>query len=114
MCEHLTALDDELKAKGIRETFWGQPWSANCREWVYYDCVLALEALRQRHRLPDFVKVHINDDDKSGLEAGFYCEVCKDAVMGQHPRVGGGGGRVGGGQMRRSKHVACLHIPQFV
>lgn len=42
MCEHLIGLDKELKSLGIRETYRGQPWSENCREWAYYDCVLAL------------------------------------------------------------------------
>ncbi len=90
MCEHLTNLDNELKAKGIRETFRGQAWGENCREWVYYDCVLSLEKIKRRYDFSDFVMVHINDDNKSGMEAGFYCDKCKDAVMGLHPLLGQG------------------------
>ena len=62
MCEHLAALDNELKGKGIKETFRGQPWSDNTREWVYYDCVLAVDEIRQRYSFPDFIETHINDD----------------------------------------------------
>lgn len=90
MCEHLVKLDNELKEKGITETYRGQTWSRNCREWAYYDCVLDLEKIQQRYHFPDFVKVHINDDGKSGMEAGFYCDECKDAIMGAHPSLGQG------------------------
>ena len=90
MCEHLINLDNELKAKRIKETFRGQPWSDNTREWVYYDCILNLEEIRKRYNFPSFVTIHTNDDNKSGLEAGFYCEICKDGVMGHHPSMGSG------------------------
>ena len=85
MCEHLISLDNELKGKEIKETFRGEAWSENAREWVYYDCVLNLEALRTRLHLPFCVKDHVNDDQRSGAESGFYCELCKDAVVGHHP-----------------------------
>ena len=88
MCEHLKQLDDDLKKKGIKETFRGVAWSHNTREWVYYDCILDLEAIRKKYGLPDFVKVH-NNDNRSGLEAVFYCELCQDGVMGHHPSVEG-------------------------
>ncbi|OAQ43516.1 hypothetical protein A5893_17165 [Pedobacter psychrophilus] len=88
MCEHLIGLETELKEKGIKETFRGKAWSENCREWVYYDCVLNLEKINNRYNFPDCVKIHINDDNKSGMESGFYCEVCKDAIMGIHAYFG--------------------------
>ena len=40
MCEHLQALENYLKAEKIPEIFRGQAWSDNCREWVYFDCIL--------------------------------------------------------------------------
>lgn len=89
MCEHLKQLDDDLQQKGIRETFRGQAWSDNTREWVYYDCILDLEGIQKKYQFPDFVKVHINNDNRSGLEAGFYCEKCQDGVMGHHPSLAG-------------------------
>lgn len=85
MCEHLSALERELKQKGIKETFRGQAWSDNCREWVYHDCQLDLANVRSRYHFPSFVVDHINDDNKSGLEMGFFCEECKNAVIGLHP-----------------------------
>lgn len=89
MCEHLAGLDIELKKQGIKETFRGEAWS-NAREWVYYDCVLNLEKIRLRYNFPDFVEDHVNDDNKSGMEAGFYCNRCKDGVMGHHTNFGKG------------------------
>lgn len=90
MCEHLIGLENELKASGIKETYRGQPWSKNCREWVYYDCVFDLGKIRERLLLPLFIENHVNDDNKSGLEAGFVCDQCKDGVIGVHPQVGKG------------------------
>jgi hypothetical protein len=90
MCEHLLVLDAELKAKGIKETFRGEPWSKNTREWVYYDCVFSLDKIKNRLNFPDCVVIHVNDDIKSGKEAGFYCELCKDGVIGIHPEFGQG------------------------
>jgi hypothetical protein len=88
MCDHLTALDRYLKQIGMKETFRGQAWGNGTREWVYYDCVLNLDKISSRYQFPDFVKIHINDDVKSGMEAGFYCEQCQDGVMGIHPHFG--------------------------
>lgn len=90
MCEHLLPLDNELKERRIKETFRGQPWSNNTREWVYFDCVLMVDEIKKRYNFPDFVSVHVNDDNKSGMEKGFYCELCMDGVMGHHPLLSQG------------------------
>ena len=90
MCEHLLRLEDELKTRGIQETFRGEAWGENCRDWVYYDCVLDLDKIKKRFNFPDFVKIHKNLDNKSGMESGFYCELCKDGIMGIHPFFGQG------------------------
>ena len=49
---------------------------------MYFDCYLDIASLKKRYNFPEFVKYHSNDDEKSGLEEGFFCELCKDAVMG--------------------------------
>ena len=85
MCEHLQPLENYLKAEKIPETFRGQAWSDNCREWVYFDCVLETESLRSRFRFPSFVVKHENTDERSGTELGLVCTLCKDAIMGLHP-----------------------------
>ena len=85
MCEHLQPLEDYIKAKKIPEIFRGQAWSDNCREWVYFDCVLEPESLKAKFHLPSFVTMHENADEKSGKELGLVCTQCKDAIMGLHP-----------------------------
>jgi hypothetical protein len=85
MCDHLQPLESYLKDKGIPETFRGQAWSNNCREWVYFDCVLKTEVLKAKFNLSSFVETHENIDMKSGTELGLVCNKCKDGIMGVHP-----------------------------
>lgn len=81
---HLDKLYKELRIKDIEITYRGQPWTDNCREWVYFDCYFDYEKLHARLEMSDCVIHHINDDPHSGLEEGFYCETCKDAIIGIH------------------------------
>lgn len=90
VCEHLRALEDELRARNHKVTFAGQAWSSNCRHWVYFDVVLDCDAVRKRLKLGDTVTVHVNDDPRSGREKGLVCEACHDAVVGVHPEDGKG------------------------
>jgi hypothetical protein len=82
-CSHLSVLENELINAGAVETFRGQAWSSNCREWVYFDVVLDIASLSERMLFSPAIKVHENTDPKSGLERGFVCEECHDAIMGR-------------------------------
>jgi len=82
VCQHLAPLEDELIKAKIKETYRGQTWTKNCREWVYFDVVLDTAALAARFKFPPCVKVHENFDQKSGLERGFECVECHDGIMG--------------------------------
>jgi hypothetical protein len=82
MCEHLIELDNYIKSKNIKEIFRGQAWSENCREWVYYDCILNIDKLREKFNLDKCVEIHEYNEIKTANELGFYCSKCKDAVMG--------------------------------
>jgi hypothetical protein len=84
ICEHLADLEKEIMTQGIKETYRGQAWGENCREWVYFDCYLHIKSLRKRFRFPDFIIHHTNDDTRSGLEEGFVCTQCNDGIMGLH------------------------------
>ncbi len=84
LCMHLRKLEAAILAAGIEETFRGQPWSKNCREWVYFDCVLDLNEARAQFDLPESVVPHINDDQKSGREMGLWCQECHDGIIGRH------------------------------
>ena len=83
ICEHLKQFEEELIARGIPETFRGQAWSHNCREWVYFQCYIDLATVRARMDFAACVVDHINDDPKSGREQGFVCALHHDAIMGR-------------------------------
>ncbi len=83
ICEHLRALEQALIGSGAKETDRGRVWTRNCREFVYYDVVLDVEALAARFAFAPCVRVSENTDPKSGLERGFWCSACHDGVMGR-------------------------------
>lgn len=83
VCSHLSLLEQELIRSGTAETFRGQAWSDNCREWVYFDTVLDIDAIRERWAFGPEVVIHENLDLKSGLERGFVCTQCHDGIMGK-------------------------------
>ncbi len=85
VCEHLRALEQALLEHGVKETFRGQAWSQNCREWVYFDCYLDLPALRARFAFAPCVSDHVHRGTFDGQEAGLVCNQCHDAIMGVHP-----------------------------
>jgi hypothetical protein len=82
LCPHLAELEKDLLNAMISVTYRGQAWSENCREWVYFDCVLDVERLKVDYQLSDFVKHHENKDQRSGTESGLVCDRCKDGIMG--------------------------------
>jgi len=85
LCEHLAPIDADLHEQGLAETFRGQAWSNNCREWVYFDAVLDLDAIRAHHPLAPCVQEHVNLDTHNGTERGLVCQVHHDGVMGLLP-----------------------------
>ena len=82
LCEHLRTLESELKGAGIPETFRGQAWSHNCREWVYFDCHLDVQSIRRRMNLAACVTDHENTDSHTGTERGLVCREHHDAIVG--------------------------------
>lgn len=86
-CHHLAPLEAALQHEKIKETFRGQAWSQNCREWVYFDVVLDLLSLRERFSLDECIAEHSHAGTHDGQESGFVCKECKDAIMGVHPKA---------------------------
>jgi len=88
-CEHLNPLEQELTDIGMKEVFRGKPWSDNCREWVYYDCLFTdLDKTIDRFQLDrNFVKIHSHLGTHDGQEHGLVCNTCKDGIMGKHPKM---------------------------
>ena len=85
VCEHLSELEQRMLAAGLRVTFRGQSWTRNCREWVYFDCLLDRAAIRETIEFAPCVKDHEHLGTLEGAEAGFVCKECHDAIMGVHP-----------------------------
>ena len=84
-CEHLIELEEYLISEGAEVTYRGQAWSENCREWVYFRCVLDLAKCRQKFSFPEFVVDHVLRGTHEGSEQGLWCKRCLDGVMGIHP-----------------------------
>ena len=84
VCEHLQPLVDHLIATGNMVTFAGQAWSDNCRLWVYFNCILNIETLRQKFNLAPCVKLHSHRGTHDGAETGFVCWEHQDGVMGRY------------------------------
>jgi hypothetical protein len=84
-CEHLIQLEEAIAAAGFEETFRGAAWSKNCREWVYFDCVLPTDEIRKAFGFAECVVDHSHRGTHDGQESGLVCEVHKDGVMGHHP-----------------------------
>jgi hypothetical protein len=89
LCEHLKPLEEVLLARGIPETFRGKAWSMNCREWVYFDCYIDLEAVRRNVALAECVIDHSHLGIRDGAERGFVCSQCQDAIMGRYEPMPG-------------------------
>jgi hypothetical protein len=85
-CAHLRQLEAELIRLGYRVTYRGKPWTANCREGVYFDCYIEKANVRQRVPLAECIVDHEHLGTHDGQEAGFYCSECHDAIMGVHPK----------------------------
>ena len=88
-CEHLNQLEKAMIAAGMPETFRGQAWSNNCREWVYFDCFIDTAAVRKTFTLADCVKDHAHRGTHDGQERGFVCAQCNDALMGAYEPTSG-------------------------
>ncbi len=82
VCEHLRKVEVAVVASGATETFRGQAWTDNCREWVYFDRVLDLAGLRSRLDLDPCVVDHENTDPKSGTERRLVCTQHHDGIIG--------------------------------
>lgn len=87
VCEHLIELEKALIEKGFKETYRGQAWSNNCREWVYFHCYLDRPELRKKFAIPECVVDYEHIGTHEGSEAGFYCEIHQDGIMGLNEKA---------------------------
>jgi hypothetical protein len=85
LCEHLQTAEEYVRAHGGHVVFRGQPWSANCRVWIYFDVTLDCERLIQDLGLHPCVKIHDHRGTHDGSERGIVCTIHNDGIMGRHP-----------------------------
>ena len=88
MCEHLQKVENYIKQKDIKEVFRGRPWGKNCREWIYFNCILDTGELKRKLELDACVVTHQYYDIKVANELGLFCTICKDGIMGVNPGTG--------------------------
>ncbi len=69
-------------AAGMAETFRGQAWSKNCREWVYFNCFIDIASVRLKFSFAACVNDHVHRGTHDGRERGLVCSSCWDGVMG--------------------------------
>lgn len=72
-----------LLDSGIQITFFGQAWSNESADWIYFDSKLDLKGLRKKYKLDDNVIIHENLDPKSGTERGFIDKSTGEGLMGK-------------------------------
>jgi len=63
--------------------YYGKAWGNYHANWMYFEEVLDLEALRFKFSLGEHIKVHENLDNKSGLERGFIDTTTGEGLMGK-------------------------------
>lgn len=84
-CSHLQHLEHELRETGTHIEYQGKSWWGTSRGmWMYFQCFLEADALRQRFNLPQSVHYSEYNGGVAGQEAGFVCSECDSAVMGVH------------------------------
>jgi len=85
LCEHLRAAEKYVRDQGGRVISTGQPWSANCHVWVYFDVLLDCDGLIEGLALAACVQVHDHRGTHDGSERGIVCTIHNDGIMGPYP-----------------------------
>jgi hypothetical protein len=86
ICTHLSSAKKFIETFNPVVTYEGKAWTENSRYWIYYDAVIDAESLKIGLKMDECVLIEDMDDYKLGLEYGLWCSVCKDGIMGKHPR----------------------------
>jgi len=89
LCEHLARVEQFIRGQGAKIVYCGQPWSANCHIWAYFDALLDCEGLIRGLGLDPCIRIHDHRGTHDGSERGLECAVHHDAVMGLHPSAAG-------------------------
>jgi len=108
ICEHLRPLEEALIGRGYSVTYRGQTWTRNCREWVYFDCVLALADIRQNFAFDACVEDHVHRGTHEGSEQGFVATGTGMPSWGPTPKAGSVGRFTAGIRTTRDAALGLL------
>jgi len=72
-----------LIKSGVRITFYGQAWSKDPSDWIYFDTILDIDNLKKGFKLSKHIIIHENLDPKSGTEKGFIDTKTGEGLMGK-------------------------------
>lgn len=81
--KELRKLAKQLKKEKCAITFFGKAWSKQTVNWIYFDTVLAIDALKETFNFGDHIQVHKNEDPRSGKELGFIDTNTGEGLMGK-------------------------------
>ena len=74
---------NHLVDEGYKVTFEGQAWSNASARWIYFNTRLNTASLIARFDSKKELKIHQNDDLKSGREKGLIDEATGEGIMGE-------------------------------
>jgi len=86
--EYIARIDYLCQKKRCPENYRGNDVydSTKKGEWVYYDCYFDEQSIREKFKLPSYIKYYEYDGRASGQESGFIDERTNDSVLGSHPK----------------------------
>lgn len=82
-CEHLSSLEEAIRAAGFDCTLRGQALSKVEGVWAYYNCIMDVDELRRKFALPSTIETHSHRGTHDGSELGFICRTCGTGLMGE-------------------------------
>lgn len=72
-----------LVSQNVPITFYGRSWTKQTSDWLYFDTVLDLEALKKQFQWGDYIQIHENLDPKSGTERGIIDTQTGEGIIGR-------------------------------
>ena len=79
----LQAIAKQLLRQNHRITYFGKAWGKPKGNWVYFDTVLEVEALKNEFQVGEHIIIHENLDPRSGTERGFFDTNTEEGLMGR-------------------------------
>lgn len=79
----LRKIAKDLQNQGVAITSFGQAWSKQSANWIYFDTVLNISELKAQYQQNEAITAHENTDPRSGLERGLIDTKTGEGLMGK-------------------------------